>query len=159
MEEKKKTRIVFLCHGNICRSPMAEFVMKDLLRKAGRSDDFKISSAAVSDEETGNGIYPPAKSMMHRRGIPFSYHEAHKITPAEFNHNDIVIIMDESNRRLLRWITGGGENFSKVHLLMEYTGSRRSVADPWYTGDFDVAFDDIMEGCTALCSSLGVILP
>jgi len=154
--ENKKTNIVFLCHGNICRSPMAEFVMKDLVKKAGRSADFNITSAAVSDEETGNGIYPPAKRMMFSRGIPFTEHHAHKITLKEFRDNDLILIMDESNRRLLRWIAGGAEDHSKVHLLMEYTGFPRSVADPWYTGDFDTAFDDIMEGCLGLCRNLGI---
>ena len=159
MEKKSKKRIMFLCHGNICRSPMAEMVMKDLVKKAGRQDDFIIESAAVSDEETGNGIYPPAKREMFSRGIPFTEHHAHKITKGEFDSSDIVIIMDESNRRLLRHITGSGSDTSKVHLLMEYTGFPRSVADPWYTGDFDTAFDDIMEGCRALCSHLGVTIP
>ena len=135
---------------------MAEFVMKDLVSKAGRSEDFFISSAAVSDEETGNDIYPPAKRMLHSMGIPFSYHEAHKITLEEFRQNDLVIIMDDSNRRLLRWILGNEADSPKVHLLMEYAGQKRSVADPWYTGDFRKAYDDILKGCKGLCESLGI---
>jgi len=159
MEKSSRTGIIFLCHGNICRSPMAEFVMKDLVSKAGRNSDFEITSAAVSDEETGNDIYPPAKRMLHSMGIPFSCHEAHKITLSEYMRSDIVIIMDESNRRLLRWILGNGADFSKVHLLMEYAGEKRSVADPWYTGDFRKAYDDILKGCKGLCGSLGIETP
>lgn len=152
--EKRLTSIVFVCHGNICRSPMAEFVMKDLVKRKGLEDRFDISSAAVSDEEWGNPIYPPAKRKLKEKGIPFTSHSAHKISLQEYRCADIVVIMDESNRRLLRWIVPYSEDMGKVHLLMEYTGSPRSVADPWYSGDFEKAYCDILEGCEAMMERL-----
>ena len=100
-------KIVFVCHGNICRSPMAEFVMKKLVKDAGREKEFEIESMAVSGEEWGNPIYPPAKAKMREHGIPFGDHRAHRITPQEFAAADLVVIMDESNRRLLNRIVGG----------------------------------------------------
>ena len=146
-------KIVFICHGNICRSPMAEYIMKDLVRKAGRSGEFRISSAAVSSEELGNPIYPPARRKLDEKGIPHGEHRAHKISLAEYDDNDAVIVMDESNRRRLAGITGGPDD-GKVRLLMEYTGTRRDVADPWYTGDFETTYRDILAGCSALLESL-----
>ncbi|MCR5002845.1 MAG: low molecular weight phosphotyrosine protein phosphatase [Bacteroidales bacterium] len=146
-------KIVFLCHGNICRSPMAEFVMKKLVADAGRGNEFEISSMAVSDEEWGNPIYPPAKSKMREHGIPFDDHRAYKITPEVFRGADLVIIMDESNRRLLRRIVPD-EDFSKVRKLMEFAGSDRDVADPWYTGDFEATYRDVLSGCSALLETV-----
>lgn len=150
-------KIIFLCHGNICRSPMAEFVMKKLVKDAGKESEFEISSMAVSGEEWGNPIYPPAKAKMREHGIPFGNHRAHKITLQEFNDADLVIIMDESNRRLLTRIVGSISDETdcfadggKVRKLMEFTGQDRDVADPWYTGDFETTYQDILEGCTAL---------
>ena len=147
------TRILFLCHGNICRSPMAEFVMKDLVHKAGRDKEFVIESAAVTTEEIGNPIYPPAKRKMQEHRIPFDDHRAHKVTPAEFDTYDIVIIMDQSNRRILSRIVGN-DKMDKVHLMMEYAGLRRDVDDPWYSGDFEQAYGDILAGCQGLLNSL-----
>ena len=143
-------RIVFLCHGNICRSPMAEFVMKKLVKDAGREREFDIDSMAVSGEEWGNPIYPPAKAKMREHGIPFTDHHAHKITPEEFAKADLVVIMDESNRQLLRRIVGEAADSPKVQLMMYYAGQHRDVADPWYTGDFETTYRDILAGCTAL---------
>lgn len=142
-------KIVFVCHGNICRSPMAEYIMKHLVREAGRENEFTITSAAVSDEEYGNPMYPQAKRKLTEKGIPFGNHHAHRITMQEYEDNDLVIIMDESNRRFLSWIIGN-DKAGKVHLLMEYAGSSRDVADPWYTGDFEKAYTDIFRGCKAL---------
>ena len=146
-------RILFVCHGNLCRSPRAEFVMKDLVRKAGREDDFVIDSAAVSNEEQGNGIYPPARRKMQEHGIPFDAHRAHKITKTEFDAYDLVILMDQSNLNILSRIVGR-DNLDKVHLLMSYTGSSRDVADPWYTGDFERAYQDILAGCKGLLKTV-----
>lgn len=122
-------KIMFLCHGNICRSPMAEFVMKDLVRKAGAEGEFLIGSGAVSDEETGNGIYPNTKSLLYAKGIPIGEHRAHKITKEEFDMYDLIIVMDRSNLSLLSRIVGRDCVFGsgKVHLLMEYAGKFTAV--------------------------------
>ena len=143
-------KIIFLCHGNICRSPMAEFVMKKLVREAGREAEFEIDSMAVSSEEIGNPIYPPAKAKMREKAVRFGDHRAHKITPAEFAGADLVIIMDESNRRLLRRIVGEDADGGKVRLMMEFAGERRDVADPWYTGDFEATYRDVDAGCRGI---------
>ena len=149
----KKTKIIFLCHGNICRSPMAEYLFKDLARKAGRGDEFSVGSAAVSYEEEGNPMYPPAKRKLHEKGIPFGEHHAHRITREEWDEADIVVVMDGSNRRILERIMGESDP-GKVRLLLSYAGKSRDVADPWYTGDFEIAYNDILEGCRAMLSSL-----
>ncbi len=143
-------KIIFLCHGNICRSPMAEFVMKKLVRESGREAEFEIDSMAVSSEEIGNPIYPPAKAKMREKSVPFGDHRAHKITPAEFAGADLVVIMDESNRRLLRRIVGEDADGGKVRLMMEFAGERRDVADPWYTGDFEATYRDVDAGCRGI---------
>lgn len=150
----EKKRLMFLCHGNICRSPMAEYIMKDLVRKAGREDEFEIFSAAVSDEEWGNPIYPPALRKLQQKGIPAGHHSAHRISPDEFADMDMVLVMDRSNLRWLARIVGESSMQGKVRLLMEFTGSGRDVADPWYTGDFETAFNDILSGCRALLETL-----
>lgn len=146
-------KLIFVCHGNICRSPMAEFIMKELVKGRCMDSDFEISSAAVSYEEEGNGIYHYAADTLNRHGIPFGHHRAHRITLDEFRQADLVIIMDSSNERLLRNIAGA-DNMFKVHRLMEYAGSTRDVADPWYTGNFEQAFRDINTGCQALLNHL-----
>lgn len=146
-------KIIFLCHGNICRSPMAEFIFKDLVRKEGLENEFRITSGAVSFEEEGNGLYPPARRILHSKGVPFSEHRAHRITVQEYNDNDLVLVMDSSNMRLLARIVGELDP-SKVKLLMEFAGESRSVADPWYTGDFETAFRDIETGCKGLMSKI-----
>ena len=129
---------------------MAEFVMKKLVKEAGREKEFDIDSMAVSGEEWGNPIYPPAKAKMREHGIPFTDHHAHKITAEEFTKADLIIIMDESNRRLLRRIVGEVADSAKVQMLLSYAGQQRDVADPWYTGDFETTYRDILAGCTAL---------
>lgn len=155
-------KIIFLCHGNICRSPMAEYVMKDLVRKAGLEGGFDITSGAVSDEEWFNPIYPPAQRKLREKGIAFGKHSAHKISRAEFDENDLVIVMDRSNLRWLTRIVGdfsemeAGDSISgsgikgKVHMMMEFAGQSRDVADPWYTGDFEQTYRDVLDGCSAL---------
>ena len=159
-------KISFVCHGNICRSPMAEYVMKHLVREAGLESRFEITSGAVSMEEIGNDIYPPAKRKLHEKGVQFSHHAAHRITPKEFEELDLVILMDRSNQRLLGRIVPdwesvpAGENIphgkvvGKVHLMMEFAGSTRDVADPWYTGDFEQTYQDVLAGCKGLLKLL-----
>ena len=146
-------RIVFCCHGNICRSPMAEYIMKELVRREGLEDEFEISSCAVSTEELGNGIYPPAKNELRARGIPFGEHYAVQLRSSDYDKYDLFIVMDGSNLRRARDILGGDRE-GKLHKLMEYAGSGRDVSDPWYSRRFDIAFDDIMQGCEGLLKEL-----
>ncbi len=151
------TQILFVCHGNICRSPMAEFVMKDLLQKAGCNDDFLVSSVAVSTEEIGNDIYPPAKKKLCEKNIPFATRRARQISREDFRASDYVILMDKSNYRLLRYIVGEDvldREVGKVSMLMEWAGENRDVADPWYTGDFEKAYQDILKGCQAFLKKI-----
>jgi protein-tyrosine phosphatase len=149
-----KKKIIFICHGNICRSPMAEYVMKHLVKEQRRESEFEITSGAVSREEIGNDIYPPAKRKLQEKGVEFSKHRAHQITPDEFSENDIIITMDSSNMRLLGRIVPNWEETGKVHLMMEYAGSTRDVADPWYTGDFEQTYQDVLAGCTGLLNMI-----
>ena len=145
-------KIIFLCHGNICRSPMAEYVMKDLVRKKGLDDGYEITSGAVSDEEWFNPIYPPAQRKLREKGVPFGHHSAHKISQKEFDAQDVVIVMDRSN---LRWLTRiVGDFQGKVHMMMEYAGESRDVADPWYTGDFEQTYQDVLAGCKGLLEQI-----
>jgi protein-tyrosine phosphatase len=142
-------RILFVCHGNICRSAMAEFVMKNLVKKAGREKDFFIESAATSTEELGNDMYPPAKAKLREVGVPFSRHCARQITKSDYNNYDLLIGMDSENLFYMnRCWNNDPEN--KIRLLLEFAGSDREVADPWYTGNFDRTYDDVLDGCTGL---------
>ena len=146
-------RILFLCHGNICRSPMAEFIFKDLVRKNGLEDQFYIESAAVSTEEIGNSIYPPAKRCLNAHGIPFDKDKtARQITRADYDRFDLIIYMDRMNLRWLKWIIPDDPQ-NKIKLMMSYTGHDRDVADPWYTGDFETTYNDIMEASQMLLTS------
>ena len=133
-------KILFVCHGNICRSPMAEFVMKDMVKKTGRAGEFQIASAAVSREELGNPVYPPARRELQKHGIACDGHRAHQITRAELESYDLIYYMDGSNARYLRRLFG--DDAAKCRPLIA-----RDVADPWYTGDFGATWDDICEGC------------
>ena len=146
-------KILFVCHGNICRSPMAEFVMKDLVRRRGLEQEFQIDSAATSREEIGNGIYPPAKAKLREMGVPFEEHYAVQVTRKDYDRYDYLIIMDRNNRRNLMRILGSDPE-EKVHTLLSYAGIDRDVADPWYTGDFDITYEDVMTGCTALLEQI-----
>lgn len=142
-------KILFVCHGNICRSPMAEFVMKKYVKEAGLERDFEIASAATSREELGNPVYPPARRELMKHGISCSGKTARQMTAADYSRYDYIPIMDRNNQRnIMRIIGGDPEN--KVRLLMDYTGHPRDVADPWYTGDFEQTWRDITEGCQAL---------
>ena len=140
-------KILFVCHGNICRSPMAEFVMKDLVKKAGREKEFSIASAAVSREEIGNPVYSPARRELQKHGIRCDGHAAHQITRAELQSYDYIYYMDGSNARYLRRLFG--DDAAKCKPLLS-----RDVADPWYTGDFGQTWQDILEGCTAILEEL-----
>lgn len=140
------TKILFICHGNICRSPMAEFVMKELVKKAGLSPQFYIDSAATSREEIGNPVYPPARRKLAEHGVPCGGHAARQLTGGDYAEYDLLIGMDQANLRNMRRICGGDPE-GKLHLLLDYTGSPGDVADPWYTGDFEATWRDVLAGC------------
>ena len=147
-------KILFICHGNICRSPMAEFVMKDLVKKAGRVGDFLIESAAVSAEELGNPVYPPARRELAAHGIFCDGKTARQMTRADYDRFDFLVCMDQSNMRRMERICGGDPE-SKMSLLLDHTGCSGDVADPWYTGDFSATWRDVLAGCTALLEKIG----
>ena len=142
-------KVLFVCHGNICRSPMAEYILKALLRARGLEDRYYVESAAVSTEEIGNPIYPPARRCLNQHSIPFDVRQARQITRADYDRFDRIICMDASNLRMLRYIIPDDPQ-GKVHLMMSYTGRSRDVADPWYTGDFETTFQDILTACEAM---------
>lgn len=178
------TKILFICHGNICRSPMGEYIMKDLVSKAGRAGEFFIASAATSTEEIGNPVYPPARRKLAEHGIACDGHAARQLTRADYDRYDLLIGMDSANLRNMRRICGGDPE-GKMHLLMEFAGRQKGtpakpkallgggearerptfssgteteesglcfdeVADPWYTGDFEATWRDVLAGCRGL---------
>ena len=139
----KQYRIIFCCHGNICRSPMAEFIIKDKIRSRGLNEQFYVESAAVSTEEIGNSIYPPAKRCLNAHGIPFDTSKtARQITRADYDRFDLIICMDRMNLRWLKYIIPN-DPAGKIRLMMSYAGQDRDVADPWYTGDFETTYRDL----------------
>ena len=139
-------KILFVCHGNICRSPMAEFVMKDLVAKAGRSGEFEIASAATSTEEIGNSVYPPARRKLAEHGISCAGKTARQMTRRDYGYYDYLICMDRNNLRNMRRFVDNDPD-GKVSLLMSHTSRPGDVADPWYTGDFDATYEDVVNGC------------
>lgn len=153
VEPLSMTSILFICHGNICRSPMAEFIFRDLCRQAGLEDRFRVASMAVSTEETGNDIYPPAKETLRRHGIPFDRHCARRIDRASFDRYDLIVCADRSNIRAIERLFGPS---SKLSLMMHWAGEDRDVSDPWYTRDFDSAFRDILASCQGLLAHLSL---
>ena len=147
------TKILFICLGNICRSPMAEFVMKDLVEKAGLADEFQIDSAATCRDEIGNPVYPPVRALLEARGISCKGKYSVQLRREDYPNYDYFIGMDARNRRdMLRIFGGDPEN--KVHLLLDYTDHPHEIADPWYTRDFRKAEAEINEGCAALLRTL-----
>lgn len=147
------TKILFVCHGNICRSPMAEFMMKDLVKKEGLEDKFLIESAAVSREEIGNPVYPPAREMLARHGIGCAGKRARQMTVRDYEEYDLLIAMDRSNLTRMERICGR-DTQGKIHLMMDFTSRPGEVADPWYTGDFTATWRDLEEGCRGLLDYL-----
>ena len=141
------TKILFVCHGNICRSPMGEYILKDMVSRRGMGAEFEIASAAVSTEELGNPVYPPARRELMKHGISCDGHAAHQITRAELRYYDYIYYMDASNARWLRRLFG--DEASKCQPLLS-----RDVADPWYTGDFSQTWNDITEGCERILEEL-----
>ena len=147
------TKILFVCHGNICRSPMAEFVMKDLVKKAGLEAEFRIESAATSTEEIGNPVYPPARRKLAEHGVDCAGKTARQLKNEDYDQYDLLIGMDRANLRNMHRICGGDFD-GKTHLLMEFTGRTGEVADPWYTGDFETTWRDVLEGCKGLLQAI-----
>lgn len=147
------TKILFVCHGNICRSPMAEYVMKDLVRQSGREDEFVIASAATSREELGNPVYPPVRRKLAEHGIRCDGHAARQMTRKDYEEFAYLIGMDRMNLSNMARICGGDPE-GKCSLLLAHAGQSGDVADPWYTGDFEATWQDVNIGCRALLKEL-----
>ena len=146
-------KVLFICHGNICRSPMAEFVMKDLVKKAGLVDQFEIASAATSREEIGNPVHRGTRNKLKQYGISGDRKYAVQMTSADYRYYDYIIAMERYNlRNMERFVHGDPDH--KVHLLLDFTDRKGDIADPWYTGNFDETYDDVIEGCEALLEEL-----
>ena len=146
-------KILFVCHGNICRSPMAEFVMKDLVKKAGLEWAFEIASAATSTEEIGNPVYPPARRKLAEHGIGCAGKTARQLRREDYDYYDYLVGMDSANLRNMRRMCGGDPE-GKISLLLDHTNRPADVADPWYTGDFEATWQDVLEGCSCLLEKL-----
>lgn len=152
------TKILFVCLGNICRSPMAEFVLKDMTARAGLADAFEIASAGTSDEELHNPVYPPARQILAQHGIDCTGKTARQLQRSDYGRFDLLIGMDRANLRGMQRICGGDPD-GKMHLLLDYTDRPGDVADPWFTRNFEATWRDVNEGCAGLMRSLGVPLP
>lgn len=148
-------KVLFVCHGNICRSTMAESVMTYLVKQRSLEHQFRIASAATSREEIGNGPHYGTVSKLRSVGIPVIPHRAVQMTKEDYRIYDYLIGMDDANIRNMTRIAGGDPE-DKIHKLLEYAGSGRAIADPWYTGNFDVTYEDIMEGCQAFLDSFNL---
>lgn len=148
-------KILFVCHGNICRSPMAEFILKDMVKKKNKEASFYIASAATSAEEIGNPVHHGTRNKLAQYGISTVGKYARQMTKKDYEEYDYLIGMDDWNVRNILRITGGDPQ-QKIKKLLEFAGSSKDIADPWYTGNFDVAYDDIVEGCEALLAHFGI---
>jgi len=146
-------KVMFVCHGNICRSPMAEFVMKKLVSDAGRSDEFLIASSATSTEELGNPVYPPARSELAKHGIGCAGKTAVQLRKSDYGKYNLFIGMDTANIRNMNRIFGSDPD-GKIYKLLTFAGRGDDVSDPWYSRDFGKAYADIEEGCRGLLTSL-----
>lgn len=144
------TKIVFVCHGNICRSPMAEFVFKDMLQKEGLFDKVEVESRATSTEEIGSPVYPKAKQELEKHGIGCVGKRAKQLEKSEYNNYDYIIAMDDMNVRNIERITERSVKEGKIKKLLEFAGSKEDISDPWYTRKFDVTYNDILRGCEGL---------
>ena len=147
------TKILFVCHGNICRSTMAEYVMKHLVKEAGRESEFYIDSAATSTEEIGNGVHHGTRRKLAQVGIPCGDHRARQVTWKDYESFDYIIGMDNANIRNLNRMLKGDPN-GKITMMLDYTDRPGEVADPWYTGNFDATYRDVLEGCSGLLEQL-----
>ncbi len=150
---KSMIKVLFVCHGNICRSPMAEFVFRDMVKKAGLSDRISVASAATSREEIGNPVHYGTKAKMQQMGIPMAPHRAVQMTKKDYKDYDYIIGMEHWNIRNIGRIIGK-DTEHKVSLLLDYTDEPRDISDPWYTGDFDLTYRDVKEGCEGLLEYL-----
>ncbi|WP_241155924.1 MULTISPECIES: low molecular weight phosphotyrosine protein phosphatase [unclassified Adlercreutzia] len=154
MKNRMPIKILFVCHGNICRSPMAEFLFKDMVSKRGLSECFHIESAATTTDEIGNSPHSGTVKILKREGISCKGKTARQITPKDYNYFDVIIGMDSANMRSMERIFGK-DTQNKLHKMMEFAGNNRDVADPWYTGNFEETYSDIADGCVGLLSWLG----
>ncbi len=139
-------KVLFICWGNVCRSPMAKYIMLDMVKKRGLSDEFFIDSAGISSEETGNAVYPPARRELLRHNIPCDGHMAKKMRPGDYYEFDYIIGAEKSNVQSIRRMCGGDPD-GKVYRMLDWSERPRDIPDPWYTGNFGAAYDDICEAC------------
>lgn len=151
----KTLRVLFVCHGNICRSTMAQFVLQDMVEKKGIAQFFTIDSAATSREEIGNDVHHGTRRVLEEQGVPCGHHSARQIKPSDANEWDYFIGMDEANIRNMRRMLGKDAD-ARIYKLLEFAGSSADVADPWYTGDFETTYDDVVAGCRGFLRWLGI---
>ena len=146
-------KILFVCHGNICRSPMAEFILKDMIKKRGLEKEFEVASAATSYEEIGNAVYPPAQKILAEHGIYCKEKNARRITPSDYSYYDLIVGMDSANMNNMKRMWNDTNKKIK-HIMTDFAKINRDVADPWYTGDFKQTYADLVLGCQAILNTL-----